>query len=45
VFDRKYATFGTFNEDRQTDQVERFLTPGMPRHLKLIIRRSFGRET
>ncbi|MGE5687660.1 MAG: TonB-dependent receptor [Gemmatimonadota bacterium] len=45
VFDRKYATFGTFNENRQTGQVERFLTPGMPRHLKLIIRRSFGRET
>ncbi len=45
VFNRKYATFGTFNENRQTGQVERFLTPGLPRNLKIIIRRSFGRET
>jgi outer membrane receptor protein involved in Fe transport len=45
VFNRKYATFGTFNENRQTGEVERFLTPGMPRNLKIIIRRSFGRES
>jgi iron complex outermembrane receptor protein len=45
VFNRTYATFGTFNENRQTGEVERFLTPGMPRNLKIIIRRSFGRES
>jgi len=45
VFNSRYATFGTFNENRQTGEVERFLTPGMTRNLKLIIRRSFGRES
>lgn len=42
LFNRKYANFGTFNEDRRTGEIERFLTPGPPRSFKLILRRSFG---
>jgi hypothetical protein len=34
--------FGTFNENRQTGELERFLTPLNARSFKLVIRRSFG---
>jgi iron complex outermembrane receptor protein len=34
--------FGTFNENRQTGELERFLTPLNGRSLKLVVRRSFG---
>jgi outer membrane cobalamin receptor len=44
VFNRKYAIFGTFNEDRQTGEIERFVTPALPRTFKLILRRSFGSQ-
>jgi hypothetical protein len=44
VFDRQYATFGTFNLNQGNgDALERFLTPGMPRMVRLVVRRSFGR--
>jgi hypothetical protein len=36
--------FGTFNENRQTGALERFLTPLNARSLKLVVRRSFGGE-
>ena len=45
VFDRQYPTFGTFNLNQsQGDRLERFLTPGQPRILRLIVRRCFGRD-
>jgi len=34
--------FGTFNENRQTGELERFLSPLNARSFKLVIRRSFG---
>jgi outer membrane receptor protein involved in Fe transport len=44
VFDSKYATFGTFNLNQGNDNaLERFLTPGQPRILRLIVRRGFGK--
>jgi iron complex outermembrane receptor protein len=42
VFDNQAAVFGTFNENRQTGALERFLTPMSARSFKLVIRRSFG---
>jgi iron complex outermembrane receptor protein len=36
--------FGTFNENRRSGELERFLTPLNARSLKLIVRRSFGGE-
>jgi outer membrane receptor protein involved in Fe transport len=42
VFDGDHATFGTFNINQTTAQVERFLTPAQPRQFKLILQRSFG---
>ena len=42
AFDSKSAIFGTFNENRQTGALERFLTPMNARSFKLVIRRSFG---
>ena len=42
VFDSKRATFGTFNENRQTGQIERFLTPLSARAVRLIVRHEFG---
>jgi outer membrane receptor protein involved in Fe transport len=42
VFDSRRATFGTFNENRQTGQIERFLTPLSARAVKLILRHEFG---
>jgi iron complex outermembrane recepter protein len=34
--------FGTFNENRQTGALERFLTPINARSIKIIVRRAFG---
>jgi outer membrane receptor protein involved in Fe transport len=34
--------FGTFNENRQTGALERFLTPLNARSIKIIVRRAFG---
>ena len=45
LFDSERATFGTFNENRQTGELERFLTPLNARTFKLIVRRAFGRES
>ena len=43
VFQNKYATFGTFNVNQGGgDVLERFLTPGFRRVVRLIVRRSFG---
>ncbi|MGH7509377.1 MAG: TonB-dependent receptor [Gemmatimonadales bacterium] len=42
VFDSDHATFGTFNINQTTDQLERFLTPAQPRQFKIILQRSFG---
>ena len=44
VFDEKGPIFGTFNENRQTGELERFLTPMNARSFKLVVRRSFGGE-
>jgi hypothetical protein len=42
VFDSKRAVFGTFNENRQTGELERFLTPLDARGLRVVLRREFG---
>jgi hypothetical protein len=42
VFNSHPAVFGTFNENRQTGQLERFLSPLNARSFKLVVRRSFG---
>ena len=42
LFDARYAAFGTFNQDRRTGAVERFFTPGLPRELRVSVRRGFG---
>jgi outer membrane receptor protein involved in Fe transport len=42
VFDSDHATFGTFNINQSSDELERFLTPAQPRQFKLIVQRSFG---
>jgi outer membrane receptor protein involved in Fe transport len=42
AFDNQAAIFGTFNENRQTGALERFLTPMNARSFKLVLRRSFG---
>ena len=42
AFNRKSAIFGTFNENRQTGALERFLTPMNARSFKVVVRRSFG---
>jgi outer membrane receptor protein involved in Fe transport len=42
VLDNKAAIFGTFNENRQTGALERFLTPMNARSFKLVLRRAFG---
>ncbi|MDQ2667506.1 MAG: TonB-dependent receptor [Gemmatimonadota bacterium] len=39
------ATFGTFNINRGTGQLERFLSPADPRALKLVVARRIGRES
>jgi iron complex outermembrane recepter protein len=42
VFNSHKAIFGTFNENRQTGELERFLTPMNARALKLVVSRHFG---
>ena len=42
VFDSHAAVFGTFNENRRTGELERFLTPLGARAVKVIVRRGFG---
>jgi len=42
VFNSHRPIFGTFNENRQSGELERFLTPLNARSFKLVIRRSFG---
>lgn len=42
VFDSQAPTFGTFNENRQTGELERFLTPLYARGFKVVVRRGFG---
>jgi outer membrane receptor protein involved in Fe transport len=42
LFDGDHATFGTFNINQSTDQLERFLTPAQPRQFKIILQRTFG---
>ena len=42
VFNSKKASFGTFNENRQTGELERFLTPLPSVAFKLIVRRTHG---
>lgn len=42
LLDSHRATFGTFNENRRTGEMERFLTPLTARTLKLVVRRGFG---
>ncbi len=42
AFNRQPAIFGTFNENRQTGALERFLTPMNARGFKLVVRRAFG---
>ena len=42
VFDTHAAIFGTFNENRRTGELERFLTPAGARAVKLVVRREFG---
>jgi iron complex outermembrane receptor protein len=42
LFDSHRPIFGTFNENRQTATLERFLTPLNARAFKLVVRRGFG---
>jgi hypothetical protein len=42
VFDRHPPIFGTFNENRNTGALERFLTPLNARSFKVVVRRAFG---
>lgn len=42
LFDSHAAVFGTFNENRRTGQLERFLTPLGARAVKLVVRRGIG---
>ena len=42
VFNSHAAVFGTFNENRRTGALERFLTPLTARSIKIVLRREFG---
>ena len=42
VFDSHAPVFGTFNENRRTGQLERFLTPLGARAVKIVVRRELG---
>jgi iron complex outermembrane recepter protein len=42
LFDSHRPIFGTFNENRQTGALERFLTPLNARAFKVVVRRGFG---
>ncbi len=44
LFDTHRAIFGTFNENRRTGELERFLTPMNARGVSFELRRSFGAE-
>ena len=44
LFDSHAATFGTFNENRRTGALERFLAPMNARALKLVVRWRWGGE-
>ncbi|HEX2251146.1 MAG TPA: TonB-dependent receptor, partial [Gemmatimonadales bacterium] len=44
VLNEEGPVFGTFNENRQTGALERFLTPMNARAFKFVVRRSFGSE-
>lgn len=44
VFDNHSATFGTFNENQQNGELERFLTPLNARSFNVVLRRSFGAQ-
>ncbi|HET9982537.1 MAG TPA: TonB-dependent receptor [Longimicrobiales bacterium] len=44
VLDSRKAIFGTFNENRRTGELERFLTPLNARAVKLTVRRAIGGE-
>lgn len=41
LFESRAATFGTFNVNRRTGELERFLTPTPARQLRIFTRRSF----
>jgi hypothetical protein len=43
VFDRRYASFGTFAENplEPGSPVQRFLTPGLPRHVVVSLSADF----
>lgn len=43
LLDSHAAIFGTFNENRQTGEIERFLTPLDARSIRLTVGRAFGR--
>lgn len=43
VFDTHAANFGTFNENRRSGELERFLTPLTGRGVRLTLRRTLGR--
>ncbi len=42
ILQNKYATFGTFNVNATSGALERFLTPGFRRTVRLVVRRWFG---
>ncbi|MDB4890022.1 MAG: hypothetical protein JWL61_1877 [Gemmatimonadetes bacterium] len=42
LFDTRRANFGTFNENRSTGDLERFLSPVNARGFKIVLRRSFA---
>jgi hypothetical protein len=42
LFDARGPVFGTFNENGQTGEVERFLTPASHRAFKVIVRVGIG---
>ena len=42
LFNSQRPIFGTFNENRSTGVLERFLTPLNARSLKVVVRRAFG---
>ncbi len=45
VLDRRYDAFGGFNINQGSGgALERFLTPGMPRTVQVVVRRGWGRE-
>ena len=45
LFDSTRATFGTFNVNRETGALERFLTPLNAVGFKLVVRRELGHES